>query len=102
MVCNLTLLYSNNQTSEIKAVYCQYTGRSRDGGWLTHRVNVVKHLVHSDQLIIQLIIAVRVGQESVTIRDEQIKHIYHLEKHKFTDLTVRKKITDHKNTRIGG
>ena len=44
----------------------------------THGVEVSEGLMHADDLIVQLIIAVWVGQECVTIRDEQVEHIDNL------------------------
>ena len=45
---------------------------------LTHRVEVAKGLMHADDLIVQLIITVGVGQECVAICDEQVEHVDNL------------------------
>ena len=45
---------------------------------LTHGIEVVKYLMHADDLIVEFIIAARVWQEGVAIRDEQVENVYHL------------------------
>lgn len=45
----------------------------------THGVKVVKDLMHPDDLVIQLIVAVRIGQEGVTISDEEVEYVYNLQ-----------------------
>ena len=45
---------------------------------LTHRVEVAKGLMHADDLVVQLIITVGVGQECVAICDEQVEHVDNL------------------------
>lgn len=46
---------------------------------LTHGVEIIKHLVHPDYLIIQFIVAVWIWQEGVTISDEQVKDVNYLQ-----------------------
>lgn len=45
---------------------------------LTHSMDILKHFVHSNQLIVELIISGGVGQECVPIRDEQVEDLHHL------------------------
>jgi len=47
----------------------------------THCVQVVEHLVHAYDFIIQLVITVRIWKESVTVGNEQIENIHHLQSH---------------------
>jgi len=55
----------------------------RDGNkeWLkpTHCIQVVKHLMHANDLVIQFIVTVRIWEESVTVRYEQIENVHHLQ-----------------------
>ena len=41
-------------------------------------MDILKHFVHSNQLIVELIISGGVGQECVPIRDEQVEDLHHL------------------------
>ena len=41
-------------------------------------IKTVKHLPHSDELIVQFIIGRRAGKERVSVSDEQIKDFDHL------------------------
>ena len=45
---------------------------------LTHRVDILKHFVHPNQLIVELVVSGGVGQECVPIRDEQVEDLHHL------------------------
>lgn len=45
---------------------------------LTHGVEIIKDLVHTDYLVIQFIIAVGIWQEGVTISDEQVEDVNYL------------------------
>ena len=45
---------------------------------LTHGVEVVKHVVHADDLVVELIVCAGVGQERVPKRDEQVEDVDNL------------------------
>lgn len=47
---------------------------------LTHRIKVVKILVHPNDFIIQLIIAAGSGQKCVSISDEHVEQVHNLYK----------------------
>lgn len=47
---------------------------------LTHRVEVVKALVHANNLIVKFIIAAGGRQECVTICDKHVKQVHNLKK----------------------
>lgn len=44
----------------------------------THAVEVVEDLVHSHNLVIQLVVAVGGGQERVAVCDEHVEEVHHL------------------------
>ena len=46
---------------------------------ITHRMNIFKHFLHADQFVVQLIVGGGAGQKRVSIRDEQIKDLHHLQ-----------------------
>lgn len=49
---------------------------------LTHRIKVVKILVHANDFIIELIIAAGSGQKCVSISDEHVEQVHNLNKWK--------------------
>lgn len=54
----------------------------------THTVEVVKDLVHSDNFVIQFVVAVGCGQECVSVGYEHVEQVYHLEKEtRFREIT---------------
>ena len=52
---------------------------------LTHGVQVAEGLVHADDFVVQLIIAVGVGQEGVAICDKQVEHIHNLKQEEVSE-----------------
>lgn len=49
-----------------------------DVTWLTHAVEVIKHLMHANYLIIKLIVTAGGGQKRVSISDEHVKEVHNL------------------------
>ena len=48
---------------------------------LTHGIQIVEDLVHSDDFIIEFVVTVRIWKKCVAIRNEQIEDVYDLNKH---------------------
>ena len=50
---------------------------------LTHRIEVIKHLMHPYNLIVEFIITVGVWQKCVSICDKKIKDIHNLKMNQY-------------------
>ena len=46
---------------------------------LTHRVQIVEHLVHAYHFVVELVVAVRTRQKSVAVRYEQVEYVHRLQ-----------------------
>ena len=55
-------------------------------------MHIFKDLLHSNQLIIEFVVGTGVGEERVTIRDEQVEYLHHLQQYIILDIMTLWKI----------